>query len=427
MSAAAPSCRLEQSIATERSNQADLQNDRTASPGTLGRPIHMKKMRPAGKPAPQPEPQPQAALLSPHVVLSEGVPQDKWQHLAGTNPFDTPPAGPGGSRLAASGGPLSSPISLVLAPEQHRLRTSSESGEQLDEMKAGLAAASGWVGVTYPAQNVDVLLDGVQQTGTVVISAAGIHLSVRPGSAAASTDGSVKGNAKAFLRETRILWSDVRNWQAESTEDDSSVSGAADHLEISLDAGRTVIITPLRSAAAVGGSTERGALGQSMNGSATATQLAHAMAVASEQARQHSDAHKIEKEKQNDELAMPAEADEAEPPNSAAAAAATHTKPQLHHNITVLAEYENRVRSLIQAFVDDGVAAEVHHHAEIGSFVDVAKSAAAALQVYRRGLQDVARWQVAYEPSKLLKLVPEAERARDALNKVKVKGIAKHA
>lgn len=388
-----------------------------------------------------------AGTSSSDAGPSEGVP-----HLAGTNPFDTPPPGPDdSSRLTALGEPLSSPLSLVPAPEQQKLRSSSASGEQLDTMTEGLEAASSWVGVSYPAQRAEVLLDGVHQTGSVAVSAECIRLLLR--ASARSNDSSDQ--------EKEIRWQDVRSWAVtpKKCEDGPSGSRAVAQIDLNLSTGPAVIITPLGLEVE---STQNDTSERKRDRWADATRLAQEMAVASAQARKRRDGLRSEDR-------TPDAVEEAEPPDAPPAANPTpsaavqlcgdgagdsvvkqthrqdgHTQlaeahpfpsversgaldvaPEFLQKLNLLAEYEADLKALLQASTEYGAIQGPlmqSQHTDVVSFVAAAKNAAVELQSYQEAMLHLAGWtpsQLASAPSKLLALVPQAERARRDLAKTK--------
>ena len=425
----------------------------------------MKKMPRLAKPAPQPEPE--HARMSSDAGPSEGVPQHKWTPLAGTNSLDTPPPGPGGSgRLATLGRPLSSPLSLVLAPEQQKLRNSSASGEQLDTMTEGLEAASSWVGVSYPAQCAEVLLDGVHQIGSVAVSAECIRLLLRPGTALAkSNDGSDQRKGKQFLREKEIRWQDVHSWAVTAKEGDDGSSGskALPQIDLNLTTGPAVIITPLGLEVDINSGTRTDTSERKRDRWADATRLAQEMAVASAQARRRRDAPRSEDRRAD------AAIEEAEPPEALLAAnptpsaavlcgdaagdsvdKQTHRRigheqlpeaqkhpspsvdrsgaldvaPEFLQGLNDLAEYEAYLKAFLQASTEYGAFQQpLSQDTDIVNFIAAAKNASAELQSYQEAMLYLADWtpssRLASAPSKLLALVPQAERARKDLAETK--------
>jgi hypothetical protein len=505
----AVTCRLEQSIAAERNSQTQ-QTAAAAAVTPPRQPKQMKKMTPTSTPTPAPQPEPEPAVLEPvraveraeQPLVPAAIPEDKYAHLAGTNPFDTPPikqptetANTNSSRLAAAGGPLSSPLSLVLAPEQQQLRKTSAS--QLVEMSEDLAAASGWVGVSYPARNADVVFDGIAQTGFVAITATCIQMSLRHGyAAAAQGKDSLATKAKKFLREREIQWKDVRSWHA--LPGGAGGSGPAQVL-VNLAGGVTLMITPLGSAVdmAPGSSDHEGSQQPTERDSwADATRMAKEMAVASAQASRYYTETKRERQQQeagtnmgqsvdwedvsvvSADLSTPTgsgyegidrelqaeqrlegegQFEEAEPPVAAAAEAVTLAEavplpeaangnsealrqpqpqgqareldvaPQFYRSLTILAEFEGHVQSLIRVAAEHGGVGGGQlpqpQHTDISSFVSTAKTAAAELRSYQSDLLGLAGLTPSHRaaplPSKLLGLVGQAEQVRADLARAK--------
>ena len=292
---------LEQSIAIERSSHAakpvgDVQPTRG--------PKQMKKMKslrsPEEKQKQQPEPEPESEpepAPAPAAAATVAAPMPsadvKYAHLAGTNPFDTPPrqkqqaqadAGsvpavvsggiPGGVGIPGGGGRgVAAPLSLQLAPPAQQLR--SMTAAQLDAMTEKLAVASQWLGLSYPARAANVTSNDGAQTGSVAVNATGLSLSLR--SRAAKPVGSTP--TKEFKKEREVSWKHIRAWYVLP----NGVAGDGEpQVLVQLVNHEELVITPLSA----GGTGDSGARSATSLAS-VATAMAKEMAAASAEAARH--------------------------------------------------------------------------------------------------------------------------------------------
>ena len=270
---------LEQSIANERSSQPKATTTADVQPNRG--PKQMKKMKSstpslAEKPKLQPEPEPEpapAVAAAPLISLAEV----KCAHLAGTNPFDTPPREKQKAQVdsvpAAVPGGVAAPLSLQLAPPAQQLR--SMTAAQLDSMTEKLAAASQWLGLSYPARDANVTSKDGAKTGDVAVNATGLSLTLR--SRAANAKGTP---TKTFKREHEVCWKDIRAWYVLP----NGVTGDGEpQVLVQLANHEELVITPLSA----GGAGDSGSRSANSLASAVATAMAKEMAAASAEAARH--------------------------------------------------------------------------------------------------------------------------------------------